>query len=239
MIQSRAALIGNMGKTGRTVVQHDTGHQTLSHFVGELTRHTHHVLTLDRVSWMHEKVSELAARRKDQQPFRIEVETADHNPAAFVDRRQVIKDTRPAFRILHRNNLALRLVVQKNARQIFLSVIPRDFFPVHADFILGKHPESEIGGLPVHFHPAFINHNFHGAARTESQISEHLLKLLRLAACFGLHCGKRTLSLELRAGGHFRHAGLFFRIRHFSALPFLKVHQVHWEPVPGQVQDPV
>ena len=65
----------------RTVVELHPGRQEFFGFVGHDARRAYGVFALDFIARVHQTIGKLSARRKKQQPFGVEVQTSDGNPA--------------------------------------------------------------------------------------------------------------------------------------------------------------
>ncbi len=70
------------------------------------------ILALQFITRVHEPIGELTVVGEKEEPRAIQVEAANRDPAA---RREARKDSRPAFRIAARDQLAFGLVVDQDA----------------------------------------------------------------------------------------------------------------------------
>ena len=116
VIAALAAPVDEAVELGRTVFEHDTVEQLLLLLVREFAEDTHRVLALQRIARMHHAVGQVAVVGDDQQATGIEVEATDGDPATGLEARQLVEHAGTAFRIVARDDLALRLMIDEHTR---------------------------------------------------------------------------------------------------------------------------
>jgi hypothetical protein len=117
VVGALAAAIVDGVELRHLAVDVDAAEKLLLLLLGELAHHAHRVFALNLEARMREAIRELAARREDEQAFRVEVQAPDGNPAPAVHARQLVEHRGTIFGIVARDDFAGGLVVEQHARQ--------------------------------------------------------------------------------------------------------------------------
>ena len=88
--------------------------------IGELAQNAHRIFALDLVTRMHHPIGQLAVGGKNKQAGSIDIEAANGDPLAVFNARQIVEYRDAIPRVTGGHDLALGLVVQQNARQLFV-----------------------------------------------------------------------------------------------------------------------
>ena len=157
--------------------------QALGLFFGQFTQHPHRVFPLDFITRMHQAVGQLAAGGENQQPGGVDVETANRHPFAVFDTRQIVENSDAVARIIGGDNLAIRLVVEHDARQRLVKFQLHQM-PVNHHRITGGNTGADGGDNAVHHHPAGRDHDFHVTPRAVPGLREHLVQAFTFDGLF-------------------------------------------------------
>ena len=200
---------------GRTILQRHTSQQLLADLVIHPSQHPHRVLTLPTIAGVHQLVGQIARRGEDQQSLTVQIQPSHSNPARPTQTGQPVKDLRPRSRIITRDQLAGRLVVEQHLRRLRgRAALARQRLAVHADDVLGPHPLAHMGWQTVHGHPSGDDQLLHVTARTDAGIRQDLVELLGI----GRHRPPGTATRITQAN-----AGLAGKERHRLPGHFLAV----------------
>ena len=132
---------------------------------------------------MHQSVGKLTRIGEQQQTFGVVVETADVDPFAVADRRQLLEHGRTSFGIVARHNFARRLVIDEHPRAR-LREADLDELAVDTNFIAGAHLLTDFRGHAIHGNAPRENHLFHRAPRPEPARCQHFVQALWLVEDF-------------------------------------------------------
>ena len=164
---------------GRTILQRHASQQLLADLVIHPSQHPHRVLTLPAIAGMHQLVGQIARRGEDQQTLTVQIQPSHGNPARPTQTGQAVEDLRPRSRIITRDQLAGRFVVEQHLRRLRgRAALARQRLAVHADDVLGSHPLAHMGWQTVHGHPSGDDQLLHVTARTDAGIRQDLVELL-------------------------------------------------------------
>ena len=125
---------------------------------------------------VHQRVGERAIRRKQQQPGRGDVETANGDPARALQPWQGVKHELAAFRILSRRNFVAGLVVDDIAMRL-LNSPQRQRSPVQR-YALRPSMCHRVRPASIDRQAAFPNPAFDFASRAVTGGREHFLNAL-------------------------------------------------------------
>ena len=177
-----AAAVLDRFEPGRSVHQFDAGRQLPELLGRQRAEHAHGVLALVAEARMHQGVGEVTRVGEDQQAAGVEVEAPDRQPLAAAQPRKGIEHRRAAGRVVMRDDLAFRLVVQQHLRQ--LAGARADAPAIDGDHvarmaaIAHRHPGADRRRTAVDRDRTAADQRLHRPARSDAGVGQYLLQLL-------------------------------------------------------------
>ena len=160
------------------IVEFDAILETLDGLVGHFAMYAADVFAFNFRARMHQRIGEVAIGGQQQQAGRVDIETADCDPARALDLRQLFEHGRPAFRIVTCRDHAIGLVVDEDLGMFGIVGDDDEALGIKLDPIAGAHALAESGRHAVKLHFAAFDALFEHAPRTESRVREHLVQAL-------------------------------------------------------------
>src|SRR5581483_8924655 len=177
VVQTAPAALLQFVDARHAILQSHPASQCPDMLVGQFADDAYGVFALDFEARMHQAVRQFAGGREDQQAGGVVVEPPHRQPFAASHRRQLLEHARAALWVVMADDLALRLVIQDDARQLGV-IAHRDLPATHANDIARLHAHADLRRIAVYSHLALANQSLHFAPRAQPRLREDLVDLL-------------------------------------------------------------
>src|SRR5690606_6131882 len=134
---------------GHSIIQAYTIQKLLLFFIAQGAQHAHRVLPLQPKAGVHQLVGQLARTGKQQQPFRVQVQTPDRLPLTLREPRQLAKYRGAVLWVVVGYHLTNRLVVSDDPCRRRVNPVANGF-AIDLDLIAELDALADMGRLIVH-----------------------------------------------------------------------------------------